>query len=116
MFSSAYGLKCYDCTGTQDDCAKDKLEADKEKKLITSPAISDTCMRTWAKKDGNTVVTNSCVSKSVCDTSKKACDDNSEGDCAVGCCQTDECNASSSVSFSAFVIAVCSAVGLALLK
>lgn len=116
LFPLAYGIKCYDCSGSEDDCAKDKLEADKATKLMTCVAPFDRCMRVWGKTGDKTAVQNSCSTQTLCDTMKKACDDSSEGDCAVGCCETDECNAGSSVTFSAFLMAVCSVLGLALLK
>ncbi len=56
----------------------------------------DRCIRVWAKKDNVTAVVNSCASIAVCDAAKKACD-NFTGQCAVSCCETDECNAGSTV-------------------
>ncbi|XP_078371223.1 uncharacterized protein LOC144654863 isoform X1 [Oculina patagonica] len=88
-------IKCYVCTGTGDVCAKDKLEADKAKYLVSCPSGLDRCMRTWAKKDDVTAMTKSCASKATCDATKKACDDVTDGQCAVSCCETDECNAGS---------------------
>ncbi|KAL9971783.1 hypothetical protein ACROYT_G017990 [Oculina patagonica] len=122
-------MKCFSCTGTEDECAKDKLEVDKAKYVVTCPSSSDRCMKTWAKKDDETHVVNSCASKAVCDaTKKKACDDYKGGESAVSCCDTDECNAgsaglptvaikctndaSTSVSFSVFLMAVSSVLGL----
>ena len=116
MFHLAYGIKCYQCIGTEEACAKDKLEADKKNKVVTCGPLLDRCMRTWVKKDDVARVVNSCSQKILCEAAEKLCDDSSEGDCAVGCCETDECNAGSSVSFSVFMITVCSVLGLALLK
>lgn len=76
----------------------------------------DECMRTWAKKDGDTAVINSCGNDATCKELKDKCDDVKDGDCAVGCCDSDLCNASSPVSFSMFLMTICSALSLALLK
>ncbi|KAL9956945.1 hypothetical protein ACROYT_G038511 [Oculina patagonica] len=127
------GVNCFSCIGTEDECAKDKLEADKAKYVVTCPSLDDQCMKTWAKKDDKTHVVNSCASKSVCDaTKKKACDDYKGGKSAVSCCNTDECNAgsaglqavavkctndaSSPFFFSVFLMTVCSVLGLALVS
>ena len=114
-FISAYSIKCYVCTGTEETCSKDKMEADKGKFSMTCPA--NKCIRIWAKKDGDTAVVNSCGSDLACTAAKEACDkDDSGADCAVGCCDSDLCNAGSSASFSVFLLTVCSVLGLALLK
>lgn len=75
-------------------------------------------MRTWGKKDDETTVGNMCTTKESCDKTKKVCDDadGDDGECAVGCCDTDECNASSAVSFSVILMTACSVFGLALMK
>ena len=71
-------------------------------------------MRIWAKKDDDTLVVNSCSNEALCETAEDAkCDADK---CAVGCCDTDLCNAGSPISFSVFLMTVCSALGLALLK
>ncbi len=113
-FISVYGLKCYTCIGTDETCSKSELEKDSSKET-TCPSGFDKCMRTWAKKDSNTAVVQSCSNDAACTTTKDACD-NGDGDCAVGCCDSDLCNAGSPVSFSVFLMTVCSALGLALLK
>ncbi|XP_078355351.1 uncharacterized protein LOC144639965, partial [Oculina patagonica] len=127
------GVMCFSCTGTEDECAKDKLEEDKAKYVVTCPSLDDQCMKTWGKKDDKTVVVNSCASKAVCDaTKKKACDDYKGGKSAVSCCNTDECNAGSaglqavaikctndapsSLPFSVFLMTVFSVLGLALVS
>ena len=76
----------------------------------------DECTRTWAKKDDVTVVANSCGNEETCKELKKICDDAKGGKCAVGCCDTDLCNAGSPVSFSVFLMTVSAALGLALLN
>ena len=74
-------------------------------------------MRLWAKKDDETKVAETCTTKALCDAAKKACDDNTDdGDCAVGCCDSDYCNAGWSASFGVFLMTVCSVLSLALLK
>jgi len=105
------GLKCYDCRGTEKDCAKEKLDSDKEK---TCESGLDTCARTWGKSGDVTAVVNYCTTEALC---KAAQDAKCEGDdCAVGCCDTDLCNAGSPVSFSVFLMSACCVLGLALLK
>ena len=114
-FISVYGLKCFSCIGTDESCSKNKLEADSKKEMIC-PRGMDKCTRTWAKKDGNTAVINSCGNYATCKELKEKCDEATDGDCAVACCDTDLCNAGSPVSFSVFLMTVCSALGLVLLK
>ncbi|KAL9953393.1 hypothetical protein ACROYT_G040803 [Oculina patagonica] len=114
VLATAYSIKCYVCKGTEDTCSKDKLEGDKTKQQ-DCPDV-DRCLRTWYKKDGNIQVTNRCSTDAACKIAKEACDKIDEGKCAVGCCDKDLCNAGSHASFSVFLMAVCSAVGLALLK
>ena len=75
----------------------------------------DQCMRTWAKKGDATAVVNNCANEATCKAAKDVCD-KSDDDCAVGCCDSDLCNAGAPVSFSVFLMTVCSALGLALLK
>lgn len=111
---TVHSLKCYVCGGTEDDCKKDKLEADKAKYSVNCP--SGTCIRVWGKKDDKTTVYESCGTEALCEAAKKDCDDVKDGKCAVGCCDSDYCNAGSSVSFSVFLMTISSALGLALLK
>lgn len=115
-FIVGYGLKCYECTGTDETCSKDKLEGDKDTYLKTCADSMDKCMRVWSEKDDKTGVWNSCANEDMCDTNEKSCDESDEGKCAVGCCDSDECNASSRLSFSVILMAACSVFGLALLK
>lgn len=113
-FPLAHGIRCYKCLGTEDYCAKDKLEADKKKNVMECPEVFDRCLRKWIKKDDKTAVMNACATQNTCDVEKKACDEIS-GDCAVGCCESDECNAGSTVTFSAVLITMCSVLGPALM-
>ena len=108
-------LKCYVCTGTEDECSKDKLKGDSSKQMAC-PTGKDQCTRFWSKKDDKTVVVQSCGDDKVCKDLKAKCDKITDGKCAVGCCKTNLCNAGSPVSFSVFLMTVCSALGLALLK
>ena len=101
--------------GTEEVCAKDKMKGDNSKQMPCSEK-QNRCIRTWAKKDDETLVVNQCGTEADCKTLKDACDKTKEGKCAVGCCDKDLCNAGPPVSFSLFLTAVCSALGLALLK
>ncbi len=95
ILADAYAIKCYVCNGNGDACAKDKLEADRAKYLVTCSSSVDRCMTVRAKKDDVTAVAKLCASRSDCDAAKKACDDVIDGQCSVSCCGTDECNAGS---------------------
>ncbi|XP_078353155.1 uncharacterized protein LOC144637944 isoform X2 [Oculina patagonica] len=88
------GIECYACFGTDYECAKDKLVADKDKYLVTCPLSLDRCITVWTKKDEKTSVMKTCSTKWGCDVYKKACD-MTDAPCAVNCCYTDECNAGS---------------------
>ena len=111
---SVYGLKCYVCLGTEDTCSKDKLKGDSSAQ-VTCPSGMDKCMRTWMKKSDVKAVVNSCTNEAGCKAAEAVCD-KADFDCKVGCCDTDLCNAGSPVSFSMFLMTVCSALGLVLLK
>ncbi|KAL9985360.1 hypothetical protein ACROYT_G007754 [Oculina patagonica] len=114
--ATAFALKCYVCSGTEDTCSKGTLEGSKDKYLKECGLGADKCIRTWLHKDGNTAVGNDCTNQLGCDLAQTVCDNvDSEVDCKVGCCSSDECNAGSPVSFSIFLMTVCSALGLALL-
>ena len=110
-------LQCYRCSGTEDDCKKGTLEGNKEKYLITCPVGADKCARSFLKKDGSTLVTNECTNQLGCDLAQAVCDNIDDNiTCTVGCCDEDECNEDSHVSFNVILLIVCSALGLALLK
>ncbi|KAL9962130.1 hypothetical protein ACROYT_G031206 [Oculina patagonica] len=128
----ADGIKCFVCLGTEDECTKEKIEADKAKYVVTCPSSEDRCMRTWAQRDNITDVVNTCADKRICDNTKiKACHDYIGGKSAVSCCDTDECNAgsaglptvaikctddASTPVFNVFLMAICSVIGLALVN
>ena len=115
-FISAYSIKCYVCgPKTDDTCTKDNLEKD-NKYVKSCSAGTNQCIRTWAKVDDITTIQNLCGNDAACTTIKELCDKSSKGKCAVGCCDTDLCNAGSPVSFSLFLITVSPALVLALLK
>jgi len=110
---SVSALKCYNCIGTEADCSKDELKKDSSKETTCSLGL-DRCMRLWNKDGDAKAVINSCSNELLCKIAKDAkCD---KDDCAAGCCDTDLCNAGSPVSFSVFLMTVCTALGLALLK
>ena len=114
-------LKCYTCSGTEDDCKKSTLESNKGKYLGDCGEGNDKqCMRVFRKKDSATLVENSCTDQVGCNTAIIRCgeyDDDRGVTCKVGCCKEDECNVGSLVSFNVFLymLTVCSALGLALL-
>ncbi|RMX49499.1 hypothetical protein pdam_00024759 [Pocillopora damicornis] len=114
VLATAYSLKCYVCTGTEEQCSKSKLEANKASRSVD--CSGGECIRFWGKKDDVTLVINSCGGSSTCAKTKEACDQVKDGKCAVGCCDSDYCNAGSSYSSSVILITVTSALGLALLK
>ncbi|KAL9985363.1 hypothetical protein ACROYT_G007757 [Oculina patagonica] len=60
------GLKCFVCSGNEDDCKKSTLEGDKDKYLKTCNLGEDKCMRAWGNKDGEITVTSSCASQHDC--------------------------------------------------
>jgi len=113
VLATVSALKCYDCIGSEADCSKEELQKDNSKET-TCPSGMDMCMRVWAKSGDAKAVVNSCTNDSLCKLAENAkCQ---VDDCAVGCCDTDLCNAGSPVSFSVFLMTVCTALGLALLK
>ena len=83
---------------------------------MACPGNANQCIRTWYKNDDKTSVANMCGNDEDCKNEKDACDKIKEGKCAVGCCDKDLCNAVSPVSFSVLLMALCSVLGLALLK
>ena len=108
-------LKCYECTGSEDDCAKSTLQSNQDKYLKTCPLGADKCFRTFLEKDGTTLVNHDCTNQLGCDLAQTVCD-NAEGvTCKVGCCDEDACNVGSHVSFNVILLSVCSALGLTLL-
>ena len=108
-------LKCYTCSGTEDDCKKSTLEGDKDKYLQTCAPGQDKCMRSFLKKDSATLVENTCTTQLGCNREQISCGQYSGVTCKVACCDQDECNVGSHASFNVFLLTVCSALGLALL-
>ena len=108
-------LKCYSCSGTEDDCAKSTLEGDKFKYLKTCSARNDKCMRSFLQKDGATYVSNECANQMDCNLGIISCGRYDDVTCKVSCCDEDECNVGSHVSFNVILLTVCSALGLALM-
>ena len=113
---SVMALRCYKCEGTEDDCAKSVLQGNKDKYLITCPFGADKCFRSFLKKDSETHVLNSCTNQLGCDWAQDVCDKYADDiTCKIGCCDEDECNVGSHVSFNVILLTACSALGLALL-
>ena len=108
-------LKCYRCSGTEDDCKKSTLESNKGKYLIDCVGGYDKCLRRFRKKDSATLVDNSCSNQLSCNQAIIDCGQYNDVTCKVSCCDEDECNVGSLVSFNVFLLTVCSALGLALL-
>ena len=113
---SVMALRCYKCEGTEDDCAKSVLQSNKDKYLITCPFGADKCFRSFLKKDSETHVLNSCTNQLGCNWAQDVCDKYADDiTCKIGCCDDDECNVGSHVSFNVILLTACSALGLALL-
>jgi len=111
---SVTALKCYECRGTEDDCKKSTLEGDKAKFLSDCRSDEDKCMRSFLKKDSATYVRNSCSDELSCNQEIIGCGQYSGVTCKVSCCDADECNMGSHVSFNVFLLSTCSALGLGL--
>ncbi|XP_020616232.1 uncharacterized protein LOC110054220 [Orbicella faveolata] len=108
-------LKCYRCSGTEDDCKKSTLEGEKSKYLIDCDSSYDKCMRTFLKKDSATLVSNSCTNQLGCNQEIIGCGQYNDVTCKVSCCDEDACNVGSNVSFNVFLLTAFSILGLALL-
>ena len=108
-------LKCYVCGGTEDECKKSTLEGNKYKYLKDCGKDYDKCMREFRKKDSAAVVENSCSNQLGCYQAIIGCGQYNDVTCKVSCCDEDECNVGSHVSFNVFLLTVCFALGLALL-
>ncbi|KAL9985361.1 hypothetical protein ACROYT_G007755 [Oculina patagonica] len=121
LVAAAYSLQCYTCfeVGKESEqdtvCSKTELDDNEAKYVITCPSGLDTCQRVHGTALDIHAVTMTCTTKSACEEAKEKCEDSGD-DCGVACCTTDKCNAGSSVSFSVFLMAVSSLLGLALLK
>lgn len=118
LVGTAYSLQCYDCIDIAKDsdeknvCSKSKLDED-EAKYVKECTLG-TCQRSHATALDLHAVTMTCSTEALCDAAKKACDDSGD-DCGVSCCTTDKCNAGSSISFSFVLMAISSALYLALM-
>ena len=108
-------LKCYQCSGTEDDCKKSTLESDKDKYLQECGAGRDKCYRQFLQKDGATLVTNDCANQLGCNSLIIGCGKYNGVTCKVSCCDEDGCNVGSHVSFNVILLTACSALGLAVL-
>ena len=118
ILTDVAALKCYICIEFGDDaCSKEKLEGNPAKysENCSSFLNYDRCMRTKSEALGIKAVSTSCATQDTCSASESACD-KTETCKDVVCCDTDNCNAGSAVSFSVFLVAICYAVGLALMK
>ena len=111
---SVTALKCYVCSGTEDDCKKSTLEDDKDKYSRDCPSGLDKCMRIFRKKDSATMVENSCSNELGCNQAIITCSLYNDATCKASCCDKDECNVGSYVSFNVFLLTACSALGLGL--
>ena len=109
-------LKCYICRGTEDDCKKSTLEGDKGRYLRDCGAGNDKCARSFVQKDSATLVRNFCSNKLECYREIINCGYYlNDVTCKVSCCDEDECNVGSHVSFNVILLTACSVLGLALL-
>ena len=108
-------LKCYRCSGTEDDCKRSTLEGDKNKYLKECGAGRDKCYRLFRQKDSATLVENDCTNELSCNSLIIGCGQYNDATCKVGCCDKDGCNLGSHVSFNVILLTACSALGLALL-
>ena len=66
-------LKCYQCSGTEDDCKKSTLEGDNDKYLKTCSSGEDKCIRGYLEKDGASLVSNDCSSQIGCNRNIIGC-------------------------------------------
>ena len=72
-------------------------------------------MRSFRKKDSATLVDNDCSNQVGCNTAIIQCGLYNGVTCKVSCCDEDECNVGSHVSFNVILLTACSTLGLALL-
>ena len=91
------------------------LEGDKGKYLKECAEGFDKCARGFIKKNSATLVTNTCSNKLECYKEMINCGLYNGVTCKVSCCDEDECNVGSHVSFNVILLTACSVLGLALL-
>ena len=120
FISSAFALKCYSCTYTEEDCKKSKMDENEATFLYTC-VDGDRCYRSWSKrKHYDAMLDIGCADQSSCNTQKSICDQQSKDipdyQCEVSCCSEDGCNTSSYVTVNIILLATSSVLGLALLK
>ena len=94
---------------------KSTLEGDKDKYLIECSSRQDKCITSFLKKDSATLVDNDCSNEAGCNLAIIQCGQYNGVTCKVSCCDDDECNVGSHVSFNVILLTACSALGLALL-
>ena len=80
----------------------------------------EVCFRMWEKKGNDARVVSGCESQSKCDSEKLICDEakkiQKDNQCEVACCSDDRCNAGSFFTLNIILLAVCTFLGLELLK
>lgn len=120
MAVPAVALECYTCIGSEDDCDKSKME-DNKAIYLRACRSGEVCIKMWVKEKGNDArVESGCGLQSKCDSAKVICDEakkhETDDQCEVACCSDDRCNAGSSFTFNIILLAVCTFLGLELLK
>lgn len=95
------------------------MEQDRVKYVKRCQEGQDRCIRLWNRTDETKVVLNKCEAQMECKNLQKGCDEMGKADgkmCRFACCSTEECNASSVLPISMFLVAACTLLILALLK
>ena len=119
-WAAASAIKCYVCSGTGKQCSKSNLQDDKATYLHSCGLGFDRCLRVWTKLGDLEGVANTCANTHSCtsDILDAACDlaEKTVDKCKASCCDSDACNAATSVSFSVILAIMCSLIGIAFLK